>query len=157
MAEESQGSARRTGRARRPPGVSGHAGLRSDAETPLGALSRAWKAEAEQLRERYGLEHLARLCERHLRELQEALRREAETVPTLEQAAAYSGYSTSHLRALQATGQLTQAGRKGSPRFLRGELRRRPIPVQDPAPAPAGPKGRKFDPDAVARSVLRTL
>jgi hypothetical protein len=126
------------------------------AAKPLQALAAAWRREAEEIRERYGMEHLARLCEVHARELTTAARHEAEAVLTLEAAASYSGYSTSHLRALQAEGKLSNPGRRGSPRFYRGELPRKPPRAQESVPSPRSSPQKQFDADAVARSVLST-
>jgi hypothetical protein len=68
------------------------------ADRELSALAQQWRKEAGLLRERYGLESLAQLCEVHARELAAAVGRHETEVLTLGAAADYSGYSTSHLR-----------------------------------------------------------
>jgi hypothetical protein len=88
----------------------------------LAKLTHEWTAEAERLRERYGLEDLARLCEAHVREVNLAIERGSDEILTLKQGARESGYSISHLRTLLTTGQMTNVGRSGAPRILRSEL-----------------------------------
>jgi len=126
------------------------------AETELNALVTAWRKEAGHLRERYGLGSLAQVCEAHANELAAAISRHQMEQLTLKDASALSGYSTSHLRALIADGTLTNAGRKGSPRVLRGELPRKTL-----ASAPAPPKRRsgakRFNPAVTADAVVRRM
>jgi hypothetical protein len=124
------------------------------AEPEFRALLTAWKKEAGQLRERYGLDALASLCDTHANELAAAISRHEAEHLTLKEASAYSGYSTSHLRALIADGTLTNAGRKGSPRLLRGEL-----PRKAPVSAPAGRnrRTRGFDAAAAAEAAVTRM
>jgi hypothetical protein len=124
------------------------------AERSLRSLAAAWKKEAEQLRERYGLEALASLCDTHANELADAISRHEAELLTLKDASAASGYSTSHLRALIADGTLTNAGRKGSPRLLRGELPRK-APVS--APASRKCRTRGFDAAAAAEAAVTRM
>jgi hypothetical protein len=123
------------------------------ADRELSALAQQWRKEAGLLRERYGLDSLARLCEVHARELTEAVGRHEAELLTLSVAAEYSGYSTSHLRALIADGTLSNVGRKGSPRLLRGELPRKAREAEPERREKAMHRGR-FDAAAAAASVL---
>jgi hypothetical protein len=124
------------------------------AETELNALVTAWRKEAGQLRARYGLDSLAHVCEAHASELAAAIGRHLAEQLTLKDASALSGYSTSHLRALIADGTLTNAGRKGSPRLLRGELPRK-APVS--APASRNRRTRGFDAAAAAEAAVTRM
>lgn len=123
------------------------------ADRELSALALQWRKEAGQLRERYGLESLAQLCEVHARELAAAVSRHEAEVLTLSAAAEHSGYSTSHLRALIADGTLSNVGRKGSPRLLRGELPRKARDRDSERKEKPVHRG-KFDAAAAAASVL---
>ncbi|HET7462547.1 MAG TPA: hypothetical protein VFJ82_14935 [Longimicrobium sp.] len=126
------------------------------AETELKALVTAWRKEAGQLRERYGLGSLAQVCEAHANELAAAISRYQMEQLTLKDASALSGYSTSHLRALIADGTLTNAGRKGSPRLLRGELPRKTAVAT--VPVSGGQSRTKgFDAAAAAQSAMRRM
>lgn len=93
-----------------------------------------WQAEAKTLRERFGLEDLARNTESHAEDLRNALQAMFTEVLTLDQAAHRSGYSKAHLRALLANGTLAQAGRKGAPRIYAGQLPIKPgyVPSDEP-------------------------
>lgn len=124
------------------------------AEPELRALLTAWKKEAGQLRERYGLEALASLCEIHARELEAAISRHEAEQLTLAEASVVSGYSTSHLRALIADGTLTNAGRRGSPRLLRGELPRK---ERVSTPADRNRKTHGFNAAAVAEAAVTRM
>ena len=119
-----------------------------------------WRREAADLRTRYGDERLARLCEVHANELELAARAAAEERLTLEEASRESGYSHSHLRAMLASGDLPNAGRKHRPRVLRGDL-----PSKSAAKRPARRSGAssgearvsfgRRDPAAAARRAVR--
>jgi hypothetical protein len=124
------------------------------AEAELNSLVTAWKKEAGLLRARYGLDALASICETHASELSQAIARHDAEHLTLKDASALSGYSTSHLRALISDGTLTNAGRKGSPRLLRGEL-----PRKAPVSAPAGRdrQSRGFDAAAAAEAAVTRM
>ena len=103
----------------------------------LAGLVRRWREEAREVRQRYGDERSACLCEVHAQELETAGREASSEQLTLREAASVSGYSTSHLRAMIARGELRNAGRRGRPRLLRGELpRKRGHSAQLPSPAP---------------------
>jgi hypothetical protein len=54
--------------------------------TPVRDLVQEWRVEASRLRDRYGEDHLARLCETHAAELAEAIRSHlGEELSTLRQ------------------------------------------------------------------------
>lgn len=109
------------------------------------------------LRERYGLDALAQLCETHVSELSAAVARHHSELLTLSAAADYSGYSTSHLRALVANGTLTNVGRKGSPRLLQGELPQKAPPNVPRPRQPISTKPRRFDAAAAAAGVAARI
>ena len=88
-------------------------------------LAHEWKAEAERLRSRYGLEEMARLCEAHLAELLETVTESEDQALTLDDAARESGYSKRRLRELVSAGEVPNAGEKGRPRIRRADLPRR--------------------------------
>ena len=103
-------------------------------------LLEEWRHEIARLRERYGDESRARVLEVAAEELQAAIHRDRKQKLTLEEARLWSGYSKSHLRALQRDGTLSQAGRRGKPAFLQVEL---PIkPGYEPVP-PDNVRGMK--------------
>lgn len=88
----------------------------------LGLLAEEWEDEARQLRDRYGDERGAKLCETHAAELRTRIRRHLDEPLTLKEAAAESGYSVSHLQHLVAAGEVPNAGEKGRPRIRRGDV-----------------------------------
>jgi hypothetical protein len=94
----------------RAPGVTHLVGVMREKAAELRSLEAAGQAA--------GIEWAARL-------LEGALREAADATLTLEQAAAESGYSGEYLRKLIATGELSQAGRKGAPRVRRADLPRK--------------------------------
>lgn len=53
----------------------------------LRELANRWRCEADELRERYGDERSARLCENHARELEEAVRGDGDPFDAREIAA----------------------------------------------------------------------
>jgi hypothetical protein len=89
-------------------------------------LLETWTVEAGDLRDRYALETAARICEAHVRELRSALLSVEDELLTVSQAAAESGYSAQHIRALVYERTLPNAGRKGRPRIRRGDLPKKP-------------------------------
>jgi len=117
----------------------------------LSSLAGAWRAEAEGLRRRYGMEQLASLCEVHAAELEEALARSTGRLLTLREGSAESGYSVAHLRVLLASGALTQAGRRGAPRLLSSELPRKQVRTGGGTPRV---EDEPFDAAAAARSAV---
>lgn len=131
-------------------------------ERALREMATAWKREANSLRDRYAQEALARLCETHAAELLSAIDEEQNAVLTLAEAADWSGYSRSHLRYLARSGVYTNVGRKGSPRFRRGDLRRKPgqwTPTAPPSPpqCPSLTQTPSDSPGAAARAAIAKL
>jgi hypothetical protein len=88
----------------------------------LTALAAGWRAEADTVTQRYGDDRLARLFRMVAAELEEAIRATQDELLTLDEAAAVSGYTESHLRHLVAAKTIPNAGRKGAPRIRRGDL-----------------------------------
>lgn len=86
------------------------------------ALAKDWRHEAENLRNRYGDDRLASLCEAHAAELESLVKDQLHEELTLKQAARVSGYSYSHLRRLMDGGELPNAGMEGHPRVRLGDL-----------------------------------
>jgi hypothetical protein len=91
----------------------------------LHELSQAWEDEATTLRDRYGLESLARLCETHARELRSRLRDIATATATTAEAAEISGYSEAHIRRLLSEGDISDLGAKRGRRVIVAELPRK--------------------------------
>jgi hypothetical protein len=91
---------------------------------PILEVVRLWKeraATAEALADSRGA-HIVRLC---AEELEEALKAAGDTVLTLPQAAAQSGYSAEHLRRLVRQEKIPNAGRKNAPRIRQADLPRK--------------------------------
>ncbi len=88
-------------------------------------LADRWSAEAMSL-ERWGDDRGATILRRCATELEAATRSHDDEELTITAASAASGYSQDHLRALVATGEIPNAGRKGSPRIRRKDLPRKP-------------------------------
>ncbi len=88
-------------------------------------LADRWSVEATYL-ERWGDERGATILRRCATELNAAARSHDDEELTITVASAASGYSCDHLRALVATGEIPNAGRKGSPRIRRKDLPRKP-------------------------------
>ena len=87
-------------------------------------LVQRWTAEAVSL-ERWGDERGATILRQCATELDAAARAHDDEALTIAAASAASGYSRDHLRALVSSGEIPNAGRKGSPR-----IRRRDLPVK---------------------------
>jgi predicted DNA-binding transcriptional regulator AlpA len=128
------------------------------------ALAEAWKEEALRLRERYGMEPQARICDTHAAELLEAVNRSRFEILTVAEAAAECGYSVPHIRTMIRAGEIPNVGRLGAPRVLREDLpqvRRRASRTGDSGSTAAArgatrrPKthARTFDPAAAARGI----
>lgn len=97
----------------------------------VAALPKAWRDEANTIRERYGDESLAKLCETHARELAEALKAADEQLLTPAQAAADPEIlwdSADHVSLQVRTGRIRNYGRKGNPLVRRGDLPKKPTP-----------------------------
>ena len=88
-------------------------------------LAASWSVEADSL-ERWGDDRGAAILRRCASELNSAAREHEDEAMTITEAAAESGYSADHLRSLVASGEIPNAGRKGSPRIRRGDLPRKP-------------------------------
>lgn len=127
----------------------------------LEALAQEWEEEAERVRERYGQEDLARICETHAAELRIRLREHLDEELTLQKAAEESGYSVSHLQHLVADGEIPNAGRKGRPRIRRGDLPIKNSTGEDSSdragsPATGANSRRSYpSPEDVARDFLK--
>lgn len=119
----------------------------------LTATVAGWRAEAALLRDRYGSESIARVCDAHAEELEQALKSLGGGVLTLNEGVRESGYSSAHLRALLKFGLLTNVGRRGAPRLLRSEL-----PQKRQGKSTKGHRAGVapgFDPQAAALSAIR--
>ena len=88
-------------------------------------LAKQWEAEAETLA-RYSDERGAAMARLHVTELREAVRSHDKQLLGPAEAEAASGYSRRRLRELEAEGKLENHGRKGAPRYRRGDLPTRP-------------------------------
>lgn len=88
---------------------------------PLRDLAETWREEAALFRQR-GLDGHARVAESYAADLEERLRQWRLEALTLEEATAESGYSYSALQKRVASGDLPNAGEKGSPRIRRCDL-----------------------------------
>ena len=88
-------------------------------------LANRWTAEAASL-ERWGDVRGATILRQCAAELDAAERAQEDEALTITQAAAASDYSADHLRSLVTTGEIPNAGRKGSPRIRRKDLPRKP-------------------------------
>ena len=88
-------------------------------------LAGRWQAEAETL-DTWGCEQQASILRRCATEIELAAREHEREALTIPQAADESGYSRDHLRALVASGDIPNAGVKGSPRIRRRDLPMKP-------------------------------
>ena len=91
----------------------------------LADLVDRWSAEATSL-ERWGDERGATILRQCAIELNAATRAHDDEELTITEASAASGYSRDHLRALVASGEIPNAGRRGSPKIRRADLPRKP-------------------------------
>ncbi len=88
-------------------------------------LAERWEAEAVTL-ERYHDARGAATARLHAMELREAVRAQADQLLSPAEAEAASGYSRRRLRELEAEGKLENCGKKGAPRYRRGDLPTKP-------------------------------
>ena len=88
-------------------------------------LAKRWSAEAESL-SRWGDDRGASILRVCAAELTAEVRAHGDEELTITEATSASGYSADHLRALVASGEIPNAGRKGSPRIYRKDLPRKP-------------------------------
>ncbi len=105
-------------------------------------LADGWAIEAASL-ERWGDDRGAAILRQCATELKAAARAHDDEEFTITAASAASGYSCDHLRALVASGEIPNAGRKGSPRIRRGDLPRKP-----------GAASNGFDSGAEAQTII---
>ena len=91
----------------------------------LKELAERWEAEAQTL-DHYHDARGAATARLHATELREAVRSNADEVLSPAEAEAASGYSRRRLRELEAEGRLQNHGKKGAPRYRRGDLPTKP-------------------------------
>ena len=84
-------------------------------------LATRWATEAASLA-KWGDDRGSALLRQCATELDVASREHDAEALTIPQAAEASGYSRDHLRSLVSTGEIPNAGRKGSPRIRRADL-----------------------------------
>lgn len=120
----------------------------------LEALADEWEEEAERIRDRYGQEELARICETHAAELRTRIREHLDEKLTLQEAAEESGYSKSHLQHLVADGEIPNAGEKGRPRIRRGDLPLKDSQKPKSSRPYASTAGNSPSPEDAARKLL---
>lgn len=109
-------------------------GIRSD--SARAAFLSKWRGEADTMRRRGVLVAGALLCEEFVRDAEALFEAEADTVLTLGEAAARSGYTADHLGRLVRQGRIPNAGRPHAPCVRLADLPRR---VGTLPGAPAGP------------------
>lgn len=83
-----------------------------------------WRRDADTFRHR-GLTDFARFAESFITDLELEVRQWDLEALTLDEAATESGYSYSALQKKVASGELHNAGRKGSPRIRRSDVPRK--------------------------------
>ena len=88
-------------------------------------LATRWTDEASSL-ERWGDDRGATILRQCSTELDAAAREYDSEALTIPASAETSGYSRDHLRALVSTGEIANAGKKGSPRIRRSDLPMKP-------------------------------
>ena len=106
-----------------------------------------WSAEATAMARRGVMVEGASLCNEILTDCRAVMALEGETVLSLPEAAARSGYSAEHLGRMIRQGRIPNAGRKGAPQIRVTDLPRKP-----PGLVPSG--SRAYDPSADARTLL---
>ena len=84
-------------------------------------LAHGWREEADLYRRR-GLDPQAQMAESYAAELEERLREWELELLTLDEATGESDYSYSALQKKLASGEIPNAGAKGSPRIRRCDL-----------------------------------
>jgi len=110
-------------------------------------LTDHWRSKALVFRE-HEQASVAIAYELCAEDLEDAFRSIEEERLTLAEAAETSGYSADHLGRLIREGKLPNAGRKGSPRIMRGEL-----PMKPGVVATGGPKA-ELGIEQIVRSVI---
>ena len=89
------------------------------------ALTQRWRGKADSIRA-YSPD-LARFLDAVAEEVEQFDREHAAEHLTLSEAATESGYSSDHLNRLVVDGRIENAGKKGAPRIMRGDLPRKPL------------------------------
>ena len=84
-----------------------------------------WLARRDELRRLHALVDGAELCDALLDELDEIVSESADEPLSLQEASEESGYSADHLAREVRAGRIPNAGRRGSPRIRRGDLKSR--------------------------------
>jgi hypothetical protein len=120
-----------------------------NSSSTLGDLPAAWRARAEDLKHWAAADGAACALERAAEELERVLKAEAETLLTLTEAAARTGYSRDHIGRLVRTGAVANAGRKNAPKVRLGDL-------SAIKPKLASPLAGAYDPDSDARGLRRS-
>jgi hypothetical protein len=113
----------------------------------LSELLGTWREDAERLR-LYGDSRGADVVQRLAGQLEAAMTDAEREVLSLAAAAEESGYSERRLREFLADGTVPNAGEKGRPRILRGDLPRKGRRSSVDGPRIA------YDPAADARAIL---
>jgi excisionase family DNA binding protein len=108
-------------------------------------LVQRWRKDAELLRQ-YRNHRQAEWLEDRAAELERALEEEGDSVLSLAEAAARSGYSADHLRRLHRDGELTATRNGRRLLFRAGDLPKKSTAV-DPR------SSEEYDPNAHARQV----
>jgi hypothetical protein len=116
----------------------------------LESLRTRWQARRDEFARFDATVHGARLCDELLADLDDALRRAADDLLSIRDAAALSGYSPDHLGRLLRNGTIRNAGRPHAPRIRRADLPRRP----QRAGRVADVTGPRYDVSADARSLV---
>lgn len=117
--------------------------------TALGELPASWRQRAEDLKRWAAADGAAAALERAAEELEEALAAQSETLLTLGEAAARTGYSRDHIGRLIRAGTVPNAGRKNAPK-----VRMRDLSTLKPKLASASVDA--YDPASDARSLRRS-
>lgn len=122
----------------------------------LSALPAAWRAEATSMRDRYGNEQLAKICEAHAADLEKVLANADELLLTPAQAGADPEvlWGADHIAAQVRRGKIANRGRKNAPLVRRGDLPKKPRPASEPSEtADESPALDDFSRRALARQV----
>lgn len=93
---------------------------------PLSDLVANWRDRAESGEAERAMVDRASVYRRVADELERAREKRAQPLLSVEQAAAESGYSETHIRRLLRNATLPNAGQKHTPRVRRADLPRKP-------------------------------
>lgn len=100
--------------------------IRGDVSSMVAPLLRSWRDFALELRNRSADPRGAAIYETVALELEQFVKTADSEVLTPAEAEQWSGYTTDHLRRLVDSGDLTNHGKKGAPRYRRSELPMKP-------------------------------